>query len=177
VENRILAAARPEKQGGGLGFQVTLRKALEAALPYVEQSFHDQPLIEARLRMTLGLSFSYLGDAKIAADQFQAARAIYAEQLGPHPRTIGAMLDLANSYEDLGRHAEALQLREETLALCKAELGVGDINTLRSMGSLANSYAFLGRRAEALKLREQHLALNKAKLGADHPDTLMGQTR
>src|SRR5262245_61320661 len=38
VEKRVLAAPRPEGQGGGLGPDVTLRRALEAALPYVATS-------------------------------------------------------------------------------------------------------------------------------------------
>ena len=82
------------------------------------------------------------------------------------------MNNLANSYADLGRQAEALKLREETLALRKAKLGPDHPDTLSSMNNLANSYAALGRQAEALKLREETLALRKAKLGPDHPDTL-----
>src|SRR5205807_8469446 len=39
VDKRILAAARPERKQGGLGRDVTLRQALEAALPAVEKSF------------------------------------------------------------------------------------------------------------------------------------------
>ena len=50
VENKIFAAARPEGQAGGLGRDVTLRRAIEAALSFVDQSFRQQPLIEARLR-------------------------------------------------------------------------------------------------------------------------------
>jgi serine/threonine protein kinase/tetratricopeptide (TPR) repeat protein len=173
VEKRVFATARPEKQKGGLGYKVTLRQAMEAALPFVAQSFHDQPLIEARLRMTIGISFRYLGDAKIAGDQFEAARRIFTKYLGDdHPDTLASMNNLANSYSDLGRHAEALKLREETLALKKAKLGADHPHTLKSMNNLANSYAALGRHAEALKLYEETLALRKAKLGADHPDTL-----
>jgi hypothetical protein len=79
---------------------------------------------------------------------------------------------LADSYAALGRHADALKLREETLALTKAKLGPDDPDTLWSMHLLADSYAALGRHADALKLREETLALRKAKLGPDHPDTL-----
>jgi eukaryotic-like serine/threonine-protein kinase len=173
VEKRVFATARPEKQKGGLGYKVTLRQAMEAALPFVAQSFHDQPLIEARLRMTIGISFRYLGDAKIAGDQFEAARRIYTKHLGAdHPDTLSSMNNLANSYDDLGRHAEALNLREETLSLRRAKLGADHPHTLMSMNNLANSYAGLGRHAEALKLYEEALGLRKAKLGADHPDTL-----
>ena len=82
------------------------------------------------------------------------------------------MHNLAVSYDALGRHAEALKLNEEALALRKAKLGPDHPDTLASMTSLANSYTALGRHAEALKLREETLALMKAKLGPDHPETL-----
>jgi serine/threonine protein kinase/tetratricopeptide (TPR) repeat protein len=173
VENKVFAAARPERPPDGLGPQVTLRRALEKALPFVEQSFHEQPLVEARLRMTLGTSFWYLGEPRIAADQYQAARAIYAARRGPdHPDALRSMMGLAKSYYDLGRHAEALKLHEETLAVRKAKLGIEHPDTLYSMNNLANSYAVLGRHAEALKLRQETLGLRKAKLGPDHPDAL-----
>ena len=115
VEGKVFAAARPEGLDGGLGYSVTLRKAVEAALPFVEKSFADQPLIEARLRMTLGKSFGYLGEAKIAAEQYQAAGTIYAEHRGPdHPDTLTSMSSLASSYMSLGRYTESLKLNKET---------------------------------------------------------------
>jgi serine/threonine protein kinase/tetratricopeptide (TPR) repeat protein len=173
VQDKILAAARPEGQEGGLGRAVTLRAALEAALPRVESSFRGRPLVEAAVRMTLGNSFFYLGDFGTAEQQFQIARARFTTRLGAdHPDTLRSMNNLANTYTILGRHAEALKLREETLSLRKAKLGPDHPDTLRSMDNLAVSYDALGRHAEALKLREETLALMKAKLGADHPDTL-----
>jgi tetratricopeptide (TPR) repeat protein/tRNA A-37 threonylcarbamoyl transferase component Bud32 len=173
VENRVFAAARPEGESGGLGHAVMLREAVEAALPFVAKGFTDQPLIEARLRMTLGTSFLYLGDAKTAAEQAEAARALYARHRGPdHPDTLASMNNLANSYADLGRLTDALKLREQTLTLRKAKLGPAHPDTLLSMNNLANSYTALGRLTDALKLREQTLTLMKAKPGPDHPDTL-----
>ncbi len=175
VENHVFAAARPEREKGGLGREVSLRKAIKSALPFVANSFTDQPLIEARLRSTLGLSFAYLSDSKTAAEQYEAARAIRAKLLGPdHPDTLASMMELANSYYYLGRYADALKLHEETLALRKVKLGPDHPNTLASMGNLANNYDALGRHADALKLREETLALMKAKLGPDDPDTLLG---
>jgi hypothetical protein len=82
------------------------------------------------------------------------------------------MNNLANSYAALRRHADALKLDEETLALRKAKLGPQHPDTLLSMDNLAISYADLGRHADALKLHEETEALRKAKLGPDHPDTL-----
>jgi tetratricopeptide (TPR) repeat protein len=177
VENRVFAAARPERQEGGLGRDVTLRRAIDAALPFLDTSFHDQPLIEARLRMTLGASFYYLGEAKIAAEQYQAARTLYTKHRGAdHADTLSSMNNLANSYAALGRHADALKLREETLTLRRAKLGLDHPQTLASMIGLAHSYAVLGRNADALKLCEETLALQKAKLGPDHPQTLASMT-
>ena len=173
VENKVFAAARPKDQVGGLGYDVQLADAIKSALPYVETSFPQQPLIEARLRMTLGQSFLYLGKATIAIDQFQRARELYTRHRGPdHPDTLKSMNNLANSYYDLARHADALKLHEETLALDKAKLGPDHPDTLLSMHNLASSYYALGRHADALKLNEETLALKKAKLGPDHPDTL-----
>jgi serine/threonine protein kinase/tetratricopeptide (TPR) repeat protein len=173
VENQVLAAARPEGWDGGRGHAVTLRQAVEAALPFVDKSFTHQPLIEARLRMTLGHSFWCLGDTKIAADQFQIARTLYTRYLGPdHPETLRSMHNLAQCYHVLGRYADALRLKEETLARRKARLGPDHPDTRKSISSLAAGYHALGRRAEALKLCEETLAWRKARLGPDHPDTL-----
>ena len=84
------------------------------------------------------------------------------------------MNNLAVSYDALGRHAEAVKLHEETLALMKAKLGPDHPDTLHSMNNLASSYDHAGRKGEALKLREETVALQRAKLGPDHPDTLIG---
>jgi serine/threonine protein kinase/tetratricopeptide (TPR) repeat protein len=173
LERNVLAAARPEGQHGGLGRDATLRKTIEAALPLAEKRFPDQPLIEARLRMTLARSFGNLGEAKLAADQAERAWTIYSRHLGTdHPDTLASMLNLANGYYALGRHADALKLREETLVLMKTKLGPDHPHTLSTMNNLALSYVTLGQHNEALKLYEETLALKKTKLGPDHPSTL-----
>src|SRR5437763_783887 len=124
--------------------------------------------------MTLGLSFEYLGEAKMPAEQYQAARTLYSNNHGrQHPAPLRSKMGLANSkakistdqpdtlfrmmglpesIADFGRHADALKVREETLALRKVKLGLDHPETLWSMHLVANSYAALGRRADALKL-------------------------
>jgi non-specific serine/threonine protein kinase/serine/threonine-protein kinase len=173
VKDHILAAARPLGQSGGRGSDVTMRRAIEDALPYVENRFSDQPLIEARLRDTIAMSFIYLGDPEAAEVQLVRARELFAAQLGiSHPDTLSTMNSLALSYTDLGRHPEALKLNEETLELRIATLGPEHVETLTSMNNLANSYSALGRNDDALTLREKTFALQKATLGIDHPNTL-----
>ena len=83
---------------GGLGSKVTLRQAIEHALPFVAKGFPDQPLIEARLRLTLGASFAYLGEWRKAEEQYAAARALYLQHRGPdHPDTLMSMHNLAET--------------------------------------------------------------------------------
>jgi eukaryotic-like serine/threonine-protein kinase len=173
VINRILSAARPKGQEGGLGREVTMRQALEGALPVVDKDFADQPLTEARLRLTLGDTFRYLGEFRIAADQYVRARALYTEHLGPdHIRTFESINNLALSYHNLGDKYEALRLREEVLPKMIARFGPDDPDTLSCMNNLASSYTSVGRHDEALLLREKALPLLRARLGPDNRLTL-----
>jgi serine/threonine protein kinase/tetratricopeptide (TPR) repeat protein len=177
VQERVFAAARPEGLPGGLGHEVTLRQALEAALPFLETSFTNEPLIEARLRLTLGTSFASLGDHRTAAEQLATARSLFARHCGPdHPDTLRSLNNLANSTYALGRYADALKLYEEKLELQKISLSADHPDTLTTRNQLASSYHALGRYADALKLHEETLALQKAQLEADHPDTLTTMT-
>jgi tetratricopeptide (TPR) repeat protein len=174
VQNQILAAARPEKLEGGLGRDVTLQRALEHALPAVDESFARQPLTEARLRMTLGKSFLYLSKPEIAVDQFQRARTLYARHRGPdHPDTLASMYNLGSSYVFLGRPDDALKLLQETLERRRTTLGPDHPDTFNTMNGLTGVYAALGRYADALKLGEQVLERRRATLGPDHADALV----
>jgi eukaryotic-like serine/threonine-protein kinase len=176
VENKVFAAARPEAQDGGLGQDVMLRQAIEAALPFVDQGFTNQPLIEARLRMTVGWTFWCLGEPAIAAEQFQTARGLYTRLLGAdHPDTLRSMNNLANAYGDLGRNDESLKLHEETLARRKVVLGPDHPDTLFSMNNVAFGYATAKRFDEAIQLGLEALARRSETLGPDHPHTLMSR--
>jgi serine/threonine protein kinase/tetratricopeptide (TPR) repeat protein len=177
VENKIIAAARPKEYEGGQGYDVKLADAVKAALSFVDKSFTGQPLIEARLRLTMGNSFWCLGDAKTAVEQHEAARQLYIQYRGPkHRDTLASMNDLANSYDAAGRAQDSLKLREETLQVRKAKLGPDNPYTLKSMNNLSNSYEAVGRAQEALNLRAETFQLRKAKLGPDHPETLQSMS-
>jgi eukaryotic-like serine/threonine-protein kinase len=172
-EDRVFAAGRPKGEEGGLGHDVPLRDAIRASLPSLTASFKDQPLVEARLRLAVGTTFAYLGDYTQAAEQYEKSRALFIRHRGPdHSDTLKSMQDLANSYAALDRQADALKLREETLAARKRVLPPDHRDTLTAMHNLALSYADLNRHADALKLREETLAAQKRMLPPDHPEIL-----
>jgi hypothetical protein len=66
-----------------------------------------------------------------------------------------SMNNVAWSYAALGRHADALQLYEKTLALQKAGLGPDHPETLWSTWGVADSLVKLNRAAEALPLIDE----------------------
>ena len=83
------------------------------------------------------------------------------------------MHNLAISYDELGRHADALMLYQETLALQEAKLDRDHPETLRTKGSMAKNLRSQGRYADALKLFDEVLRVREAKQGPDHYDTLV----
>ena len=50
LKDDVLVAARPEGQKGGLGREVTVRKAVDAAEPKIAGAFKDQPALQAEVR-------------------------------------------------------------------------------------------------------------------------------
>jgi eukaryotic-like serine/threonine-protein kinase len=168
VQARIFAAAAPEGEQGGLGRSVTLRKAVESALPYVSESFQKQPLIEARLRMTMGISFLYLGDGPIATQQLERARDLNTKCRGPDDLlTLASEIVLAGAYLDLGRAENARTLGEDTLRRLKAANGDDHGITLEAMEALARSYSNLNRFDDAIKLYQE--AVERAKTRSRQP--------
>src|SRR5262249_38938961 len=86
---------------------------------------------------------------------------------GPeHRRTLVSMFSVANSYTALGRHADALKLYEETLALQKDRLGPDDRDTLWSMWGVAHSLVQLDRGAEALPVIDECVRRATSKIVA-----------
>src|SRR5262249_33407036 len=118
----LLADPATQQQDGMLDYdaQVTLRDVVLRAAERIEGKFADRPLVEAEMRHTLGFTLHWMGRADLAVRQCERARDLHTQLLGPdHPTTLRSMCNLANTYAALGRHADALKLREETLRLQK----------------------------------------------------------
>ncbi|MBL8822985.1 MAG: serine/threonine protein kinase [Planctomycetia bacterium] len=175
--NRVIAAARPENWEGGKGYNVKLRDALDGSLQFISEEFSKQPVIEARLRLTLGQSFWFLGDYALAEKQLSQARELNEKHLGSTDRqTIQSMLELAKVQSSLGQQEPALKWREQAYRTCLETLGVDELLTQRAMSALSASYEKLGRHSDVMKLREDVVRLAKQKLGATHAFTLISMT-
>jgi eukaryotic-like serine/threonine-protein kinase len=171
--DKILAAARPAGQDGGLGVNTTIRASIDAAEPQIDKTFAGQPIIEASIRETLGTTYRDLGEPARAIRQHERAVALFRKAQGPdHRDSLMATNNLAMDYQDAGRLADAIALFEETLKRLKAKLGPDDPATLATLSNLASAYREVGRLAEAINLDEETLRRRQTKLGPDHPQTL-----
>ncbi len=176
-QDKVLSAGRPEGQEGGLGNNVTLRKAVDAAEPQILKAFADRPLVEASIRDTLGETYFYLGLYRQASQQHERALALRESHLGPdHPDTLMSRNNLASAYMAAGRTDEAIALFEPTLKQREIKLGPDHPDTLICRDNLSQAYLKAGRIADAIRINEQNLKMYEAKLGPDHPDTLISRS-
>ena len=110
LKDDVLAATRPEGQEGGLGREVTVRKAVD------RRRGEDRRQIQGpagrrggRPRTPWVRRTYYLGDPPLAIRQFERALELRESKLGPdHPDTLQSRNNLAAAYRDAGRIAEAI---------------------------------------------------------------------
>ena len=176
-QDKVLAAARPKDQEGGLGVNATIRAAVDAAEPGIEKSFDGKPEVEMLIRDTLGESYWYLGEPDRAIRQLERAVALRRKStLGSDdPDVVSSIANLAVVYRDAGRNSESIPLLEEALTKMKSLNGPDHPDTLTSMTNLAAGYRDAGRFAEALTLLEESFKVKQAKLGPDHAKTLISR--
>jgi serine/threonine protein kinase/tetratricopeptide (TPR) repeat protein len=172
-KTKVLAAARPKGEEGGLGIDATIRAAVDSSALGIEKSFAGQPALEASIRDTLGQSYIVLGDPALAIHHHSRALGLRRQVLGADdPDTLTSISSLATAYWSAGRLADALALHEEALKGRQATLGPDHADTLESMGSLAVAYHDAGQLAAALPLYEETIKRLKPELGPDHPNRL-----
>ncbi len=84
--------------------------------------------------------------------------------------------NLATCYSALGRHDEALPLRETVLADVEASLGSDSPQVFIALNNLAVSVERVGKQPErAIELRERAMLLATALHGERHPSTLIAR--
>jgi serine/threonine protein kinase/tetratricopeptide (TPR) repeat protein len=171
--DKVLAAARPEGQDGGLGREVKLRDALDRAEPAITAGFADQPEVEAVIRDAMGASYYYLGEPAPAIHQYERVLALRELALGPdHPDTLASTNCLAAAHQAAGRIQEAILMYEKILGPMQRKLGPDHPETLATRNNLAVAFIEAGRFADAITLQQEALERMEATLGPDHDYTL-----
>jgi hypothetical protein len=102
----------------------------------------------------------------------------WADQLGPDdPWTLAAAQAAGTALWKLGRHDEAAQFDEDTLARRRRVLGADHPQTLMSANTMTVILRGLDQNEAARDLGEDTLARRRRVLGEDHPDTQRSAAR
>ena len=134
------------EESEGKSLRVLLGERLDQATKGLEGESVGDPLVTAKLQMTLGDSLLGLGYAEKATDLFAQASATFTAELGPkHPDTLTSITYLADAHTAAGKHELALPLLEEAFRLRSAELGPEHPDTLASMNRLGMGYLASGK--------------------------------
>jgi len=171
LRNDLLAWADPYVAQGR---EVTVRSFLDAASQKLEYKFEKEPLVEASIRHTLGITYRNIGEFGQAQQHLERAYHIRREQLGArHPDTLSTMEGLARVYWRQGRYDLAQSLFTETVEGRREVLGEEHPDTLYSMNGLAVLYFSQGRYKEAESLYAKMLEVSHAVLGEEDISTVL----
>jgi serine/threonine protein kinase/tetratricopeptide (TPR) repeat protein len=178
-QDKVLAAGRTggkEAGGLGLGQNVKVREAIDAAAAQADAAFASQPLVEASIRDVLGVTYYHLGDFPLAIRQHERALALRQAKLGAeHPDTHTSMYNLGEVLGRAGELDRAVALLEETLRRRQATLGPEHLETSRCTLVLAWTYREAGKLDRALPLFEETFRWRITHLGPAHLRTLVAR--
>jgi len=148
---------------------IKLRTVLDRAAEKISGSLAPSPIVEAAIRLTLGMTYLSLGEFAQAEKQLRRSAALRHRHLGAkHPDTLRATTELAATLNHLGRSPEAAPLIRTTLAHLLATVGTDQPATIRAMTTEALIEQRLGRIARAEILARKALATSRRALGSDH---------
>jgi serine/threonine protein kinase len=171
LEENILAASRPEGLEGGQGREISLRAAIDRALPFIDQKFRNQPEIEIDLRRVLGVSYKHLGEYETAREQFRLAYELALKHLGAaHITTLGSLVNLGIAEKDYGDFAAAEQAFEDAWDHLHRDFPKHPY-TENCLESRAGLDLVQGKHAQAAEKYETVLTNRRDRLGIDHAKT------
>ena len=175
-EEHVLAAARPQGWEGGVGKDVTLKGALNQAVPTIDKAFEGQPELEAKVRDSLGMTYFYLGDFKAAQPQLEMGYKLRHANLGAeHPETLSSLHNLAMVNWKLGHIKEAISLARQALEKRRQVLGPEYIDTLWTQLNLGLFLSEDSQYNEAETTLRDAIEACKRTLEPNHHHTLYGQ--
>jgi len=170
LANDLLAQAQP---GENLNRDVTLREVLDRAAARIGNRFTNQPLVDAAIRLTLGQTYTELGELPAAEPHLRRAVELCEQRLGPNaPETLESRFSLACLRQAEGRFTEAEVLLARLVAEARRTLGPDHERTLAFLGALGENYLRLQDTAKGEAILREVLEKRQRSLGPEHPATL-----
>ncbi len=117
---------------------------------------------------SLALTRHRSGRYREAEPLLREAVSLAREHLGKNRITAGRLDDLGWNLHERGRHAEALRLHEEALAMKLDLIGPDHKNTATTYMHMARAHGGIGDHAVALELQEKAAAIAEAAFGREN---------
>jgi serine/threonine protein kinase len=169
MAGRTLAEAKENPTIG----ELLDRAAAELTPDKIEAQFPQQPLVQADILHTIGVTYRGIGANAPAIAHLRRAHALKRRQLGPnHPETLTGLHNLAIAYRKAGQLPVAIRLCKQVRDKQLDQVGPDNPSTLSTLNSLALAYCEAGKLSKATRLLEQVRDKQVEKLGREHPATL-----
>jgi serine/threonine protein kinase/Tfp pilus assembly protein PilF len=128
----------------------TVREALDRAAGQIGGRFKDQPLVEAAIRLTIGDTYTELGESKKAIEHLTATWEIRKRILGfEAPDTLESIGHLAYAYANAAQADKGKALLMPIFEQHQQRFGEGDKSLLPILDGLASVYLLNGEMTKA----------------------------
>jgi len=149
--------------------EVTIESLLDVSSEHLEGKFDKEPLIEASIRLVIGVTYYKVGNFEATESNMKRAIKLRRECLGYNDfQTLEWMMWLGWYYFAESKYDEAEKILFETVDGMKRILSDVDWNLLEATSRLAWVYYEQGRLADAEKLQSEALDIVQRKLGSEH---------
>jgi len=155
------------------GNAVTVREILDVGATRIRTGLRDQPLVQARLMMTMGRVYENLGLYENAEELTEEALNLRTAALGESdPLVYESMTGLATILRDKGDFEKAEPLLVNALEGRRQRLGPRDPAVAASLNQLGVLRFEEGRYRDAEPLFREALEIRRERLGEEHLQTL-----
>ncbi|MEM9302552.1 MAG: serine/threonine-protein kinase [Pseudomonadota bacterium] len=159
-----------------IGLDVLDKNIMQGAAAIIEADFADQPLVQARLRLTLAEAMKSLGLTEAARTQAVASLATRRTLLGPDDRdTLDAQFQTASLAQQLGESTEAEAIARDGVARAERHLGSGDVVTIALYNALGHALEGQARHEEALAVFQTEYDLARTHFGPDDANAILAE--
>lgn len=171
---RVVAVARPQAEDGkGLGREVSVLQALQAAESGIPETFAQQPRAELELRESLATTFRQLGLATNEVAHRQRALELSEAEFGSgSPEVLTNRMQLGWALRDSGLTNEYLAQFQTAWLTASNSFGRTDEKTLHALAWMGVAYREVGRRTESVRIGEEAVQTCRQAYGENDPRNL-----
>jgi len=169
---QTMGAASP--WSGGLGRDVTILEALDAAVARIDESFGDQPLIAAELRDTIGRTYLRLAQYDKADPLLQSSLEVRRALLGDeHQDVAESFRRLGELRREQGMTGEADKLIGRAVDSYRKLFDEGHPNVVDALAAHALVMSRQARYDEAVNVAREVLRHRREFYGDEHPQVAL----